>query len=402
MKNIWLINNYSYPPGTSNWRRHYDLLKDFPKEEYNIDVICGSFVHDRKTQLLNKNEKIRVESHSGIKYHILKGMSYKNSLKRIISMIEFMIRVFFYNKKLKNKPDIIYCSCPHPFNGLISLYLSKKYNVPFILEIRDLWPDTWVEMEAMTRRSPVFKIFEYIEKLLYKKADRIIGLMPGIEVFKKKGIQEDKAVWISNGISIEKFDEDIKRIPKYKFDKNKFNFLYTGSIGTANALDIILEAANKLKENTKICFNFVGEGPLKEKYLKYIKQNNLNNIKFYDGVNKEEVPALLKEADCLILPTKKTKLYKYGISPNKLFEYLAAGKIIFLSCETDYDYIESNNCGYTIEPENLQEYLKTIEKIVKLDSREKKEIEKNSRNLAISSFSMEVLGEKLKKLIEES
>ncbi len=402
MKNIWLINNHSYPPGTSNWRRHYDLCKELVKDGYGIDIICGSFVHDRKNQILNKNEKFRVENYSGINYHILNGLSYNGNIKRIISMIEFMIKVFFYEKKIENKPDIIYCSCPHPFNGLISLYLAKKYKVPFLLEIRDLWPDTWVEMGAMTKNNLIYKIFEYIEKLLYKKADKIIGLMPGIEVFKEKGVKEDKAIWISNGIDLTKFDENSQKESKYQFDKNKFNFLYTGSIGTANALEIIFEVAKKIKNDDNIVFNFVGEGPLKNKYLKYVEQNNLSNVKFYNSVEKDEVPALLKEADCLILPTKETGLYKYGISPNKLFEYLAASKIILLSCKTEYDYIQKNGCGLTILPENLEEYLKAMDKIINLSEADRLEIEKNSRKLAEEFFSMKVLSKKLDRVIEET
>lgn len=401
MKNIWLINNYSYPPGTSNWRRHYDLCKELVKENYSVNVICGSFVHDRKNQILEKNEKLRVEKHSGINYHILKGMSYEGSLKRIISMVEFMTKVFFYSKKITNKPDIIYCSCPHPFNGLISLYLSKKYKVPFILEIRDLWPDTWVEMGAMTKRNPIYKIFEYIEKLLYKKADKIIGLMPGIEVFKEKGVKEDKAIWISNGIDLDKFDIDSKKEPKYKFDKNKFNFLYTGSIGIANALDIVMEIANKLKENDKIQFNFIGEGPLKQKYLEYIKENGLKNIKFYDGVAKEEIPAILKEADCLFVSTRKCNLYRYGISFNKVFEYLAASKPIIISYDTKFDIIKQANVGISVPAENEKELYDSFLKMQSISEIEREKYGKNGRNYAKINYDTKVLAIKLKKIIDE-
>ena len=167
MINILLINQHSYPPGRSNWRRHFDLFKNFSKEDYNIDIICGSFIHDRKEEILNKGEKYRLINSEGIKYHVLSGISYKSKIVRMLSMIQFFFKVLFFSKKIKEKPDIIYASSPHPFNGLAGMYLAKKYKCPFILEIRDLWPETWVAMGATTRKSILYKVFAYIEKVLY-------------------------------------------------------------------------------------------------------------------------------------------------------------------------------------------------------------------------------------------
>ena len=107
MINILLINQHSYPPGRSNWRRHFDLFKSFSKEDYNIDIICGSFIHDRKEEILNKGEKYRLINSEGIKYHVLSGISYKSKIVRMLSMIQFFFKVLFFSKKIKEKPDII-------------------------------------------------------------------------------------------------------------------------------------------------------------------------------------------------------------------------------------------------------------------------------------------------------
>lgn len=401
MKNIWLINYYSYPPGTSSWRRHYDLGKELLKYGYNIDIISASFVHDRKKHILNKNEKYRIENHDGLKYHILNGISYSGSLMRIVSMIEFMIKVFFYEKKLKVEPDIIYCSCPHPFNGLISLYLSKKYKSKFILEIRDLWPETWVEMGAVTRKSLIYKIFAWIEKLLYEKADKIITLMPGAFMYiEKLGIPKEKVEWISNGVDLKEFDKNYSKEPIYKFDKNKFNVTYTGSIGIANALDEIFEIAKELKNET-IVFNIIGDGPLKDKYINYCKENNINNVKFYDSVSKNEVPALLKESDTLIVTTKKCNLYKYGISFNKVFEYLAAAKPIIIAYDTEFDLVKEANCGFSISSENKLELLRAIKELLCLPKEKINFFAKNGRKYAENNFDTKNLAKRLNEIMEK-
>lgn len=400
MKNIWLINYYSYPPGTSSWRRHYDLGKELLKYGYNIDIIGGSFVHDRKKHILNKNEKYRIENHEGLRYHILNGISYSGSLMRILSMIEFMIKVFFYEKKLKIKPDIIYCSCPHPFNGLISLYLSKKYKCKFILEIRDLWPETWVEMGAITRKSLIYKFFAWIEKLLYKKADKIITLMPGAFMYiEKLGILKEKVEWVSNGVDLDEFDKNYFKEPVYKFNKNKFNVAYTGSIGISDALDEIFEVAKDLREEN-IMFNIIGDGPLKSKYINYCKENNINNVKFYNPVSKKEIPAILKEADAVIVLTKKSSLYKYGISFNKLYEYLASFKPVIFSGNVYNDIVKISNCGISIEAENKEKLKEACLKIYILPENKRKIFAINGRNYVEKNFTNKILANKLKIILK--
>lgn len=397
-KNIWLINYYSYPPGTSSWRRHFDLGKLLVKDGYSLNIIGGSFVHDRKKHILDKNEKYRIEEYEGVKYHILNGMSYSGNFKRILSMIEFMLKVFFYEKKIQEKPEVIYCSCPHPFNGLISWYLSKKYKAKFILEIRDLWPETWVEMGAITRKSIVYKTFAWIEKFLYRKADKIVTLMPGAFLYiEKLGISKAKVEWISNGVDLEQFDKDFEKEPIYKFDKNKINFLYAGSIGIANALDEIFEVAKLLKEDREIVFNFIGEGPLKEKYIKFCEENKLDNVKFYPVVSKENIPSLLKQADILMTFAKKSNLYKYGISPNKLFEYLASSKPVLFSGEVYNDIIKIANAGISIKPGEVEDLKVAVSKF-KIGNTV--DLGKNGRSYLEENFNNIVLEKKLKKIIE--
>lgn len=400
MKNIWLINNYSYPPGTSNWRRHYDLCKELVKKNYKIEIIGGSFVHDRKKQILQKKEKFRIETYNKINYHILKGISYQGNIKRILSMIEFMVRVFFYTKKISNKPDLIYCSCPHPFNGLISVYLAKKYKVPLILEIRDIWPDTWVALGAIKEKSVIYKIFSYIEKFLYDKADIIIDLMPGIDAIANKGIEKNKIKWLSNGVNLEEFDNDYLKEPKYKFDSKKINVTYTGSIGIANALQSIFEIAKSL-EKEDIVFNLIGDGPLKKEYEEICIKNEIKNVSFYSQVLKNEVPALLKESDILIALSKKTELDKYGVSLNKIFEYLAAKKPILIAYDTEYDIIKEANCGISISAENNEKIKEGLLKLKRLCEVDREKLGENGRKYVEENFTTEILGERLYLIIKE-
>lgn len=403
MKKVWLINYYSYPPGTSNWRRHFDLAKELINKKFQIDIIAGSYVHDRQKHLLDKDEKVRIQNYSGINYHILNGISYRSSIKRIISMIEFMIKVFFYEKEIDNKPDIIYCSCPHPFNGLISLYLSKKYKAKFLLEIRDLWPETWVEMGAISRRSLIYKIFFLIEKKLYVKADKIVTLMPeAYKYIEKLGINKEKVEYISNGIDLEEFDQNVlTETTEIVINKQEFNIFYTGAHGKANCLERVLDVAELLRDNKMIKFHLVGDGPEKNFLNEIVFKKKLDNVKFYSSVRKEKIPSILKKADCLIVVSKKSNLYKYGISFNKIFEYMASKKPIIFSGNVINDIVKESKSGISVEAENSLEIKKAILKIYNLNTQEREILGENGRKYVEENFSTKSLAKKLEKVLGE-
>lgn len=398
MINILLINQHSYPPGRSNWRRHFDLFKNFSKENYNIDVICGSFVHDRKEEILNKGEKYRLINSEGIKYHILSGISYKSKIVRMLSMIQFFFKVLFFSKKIKEKPDIIYASSPHPFNGLAGMYLAKKYKCPFILEIRDLWPETWVAMGATTRKSILYKVFAYIEKVLYKNADKIVTLTANKDYYTSIGVDEKKVEIVSNGVDLEKYDSLIKEESPVKFLKNKFNILYTGAHGTANCLEFILEVAKSIK-NDNIIFNFIGEGEKKAELIKKAKEYNLKNVEFYPPINKNFIPSTLKNGDAMILPVRDEPLYKYGISPNKMYEYFASAKPIIFSGNVANDMVKDANGGISVEAENIEKIKEAILSLYSMSKDEREVLGKNGRRYVEENYDTKVLSKKIEKII---
>ena len=398
MINIWLINQHSYPPGRSNWRRHFDLFKNFSKESYNIDVICGSFVHDRKEKILNKNEKYRLVNSEGIKYHILSGISYKSNVIRMLSMIQFFFKVLFFSKKLENRPNIIYASSPHPFNGLAGMYLARKYKCPFILEIRDLWPETWVAMGATTKKSILYKVFAYIEKVLYKNADKIVTLTANKDYYTSVGVDEKKVEIVSNGVDLAKYDSLLGEESPIKFSENKFNILYTGAHGTANCLEFILEVA-KLIKNDEIIFNFIGEGEKKEELIKKVEDYKLKNVRFYSPINKNSIPSTLKNGDAMILPVRNEPLYKYGISPNKMYEYFASSKPIIFSGNVANDMVKEANAGISVEAENIEKIKEAVLSLYNMSNEEREILGKNGRNYVEENYDTKVLAKKVEKII---
>ena len=401
-KNIWLINQYSYPPGKSGWRRHFDLFRCFDKNKYNVDIVCGSFLHNSKNQhILEDNEKEGTIEAEGIKYHILRVMSYSKHIDRLIAMVQFFFKVIFFSKKLlkESKPDIIVASSPHPFNGLAGMYLAKKYKCPFIVEIRDLWPETWVAMGATTRKSIIYNVFAYIEKKLYKNANKIMTLTANKDYYTSIGVDEKKVEIVSNGVDLESYDSNLReyRTPLI-FSRDKFNILYTGSHAQGDSLDILIKVAKSLL-NERIEFHLVGEGVAKNELKKLVQNYNLDNVKFYDAIKKYEIPSLLKESDALVMLLRDIPLYKYGMSPNKMYEYFASGKPIIFSGNVANDMVKEANAGISVQAENIEKIKEAVLFLYNMPKEEREILGKNGRKYVEENYDTRVLSKKVERII---
>lgn len=399
MKNndVWIINYYTYPPGISTGTRHYDFSKELVKKGYRVDIFHSSFVFSSRRQ--QKEEINEVEK---VRFHKIKNNGYNSNVSRIISEVKFMFSVLKETKKLK-KPNVIIGSSGGLFNGLTAYILSKRYNSKFIFEIRDIWPETWVEMGAVSRKSPIYLVFRLLEIFLYKKADKIIALLPGMyKHLERSKINKNKIKWISNGVDLNKFDRNqLKSESPIELNKEKFNILYTGAIGRANILHNLVEVSQKLNINNKenIIINIVGRGPLEEELKNSSK--DISNIIFKGSVEKSQVPNLLQKADALIIPTQKGNLYKYGISPNKTFEYLASKKPIIFSGNVLNDFVKDGKCGISVDAEDIDAIYNAIIKLYNMSKEERNQLGKNGRKYVEENFNIPILAEKLDKLIQE-
>ena len=253
-------------------------------------------------------------------------------------MISYGIRILKVAKKFE-KPDVIIGSSVHPFAVIAAWWLARQYKAKFIFEVRDLWPQTPIEMGVIKANGIPAKLLYNWEKFMYKRAEKIIILMPNAkEYIKKYNINPQKIIWICNGVNLEQFDnaepiepssENIKDFIKYR---DKFKVIYIGAHGPANGLENVVNTATLLsKKSPDIHFFLVGDGIEKKKLIQKAKENNMDNITFLNAVPKLQVPSILQKADLLLICWRNLKLYKYGISPNKLFDYLASKRPIIMS-----------------------------------------------------------------------
>lgn len=405
-KIIWILNHHAETPKIGTGTRHYDFAQELIKRGYKVTMFASSHIHYTDINLLDENEEFKIIDEDGIEWVWIKTISYNsNGIRRILGMMQYYFKVLKISQKLK-APNVVIGSAVHLLACLAAYRLSKRYRIRFISEIRDLWPETLIQMGRLKRNSLISKSMNILEDYIYKKSDNIVITAPGMkEYIQDRGIDPSKIVYINNGLDTQLFDKrynsSYKEDEKCKLRDDKFNIVYTGAHGLANDLETSIEAAKILQDKgyNDIKFTFFGEGPLKNKMVKKANLLGLKNVNFRGFVPKYCVPKILKNADSLIVMLKDLTLYKYGMSMNKVFEYLYSGTPIVFAVNVPNDYIEETGDGYSISPENPEEMAEAIIKLYKL-SREERDIMGIKGKLFVKeNFDIPILVDKLEEII---
>ena len=397
-KNIWIINQYCGSPYHGMNFRSYYLAREFVNRGNSVTVFSGSyshlFVNPPVTTGLFTDENI-----DGVDFVWVKTPRYSSSksVGRIINMLVFMINLFFYNIFRSPKPDTIIISSLSLFPVLNAYIWSRIFKVNFIFEVRDLWPLTLIESARVTKRNPFVMLLSWFERFGYNKARYVVSVLPHAHDYMvSKGMRPDKFKYIPNGISTEEMAKQ-KDIDSYIIDaipKNKFIVGYAGTLGIVNALEFLLKAAFKLRTDSDIHFVLVGNGGERDRLRAYCEKNYLENVSFLSAVPKVKVQSLLQYFDVCFIGGYNNRLYKYGISPNKLFDYMYAGKPILHSFSIENNIVSEVGCGISVEAEKPHAIADAILRFTRMDKRELEEMGDRGRAYVVKHHSYSYLAER--------
>lgn len=407
---VWIFNHYAISPDMAGGTRHYDLARELVGRGYEVTIFASGFDHvTHKYVKIKKGEGFRVEEHSGVRFVWLETSPYQgNDWRRVLNMLSYGFSLLRHNKNFE-KPDLIIGSSMHPVAPLAGWWLARKYRARFVFEVRDLWPQTAVDMGAMNRNGLMARLLYAWEKFMYQKAERIIVLLPKAgEYIAGRGIRPEKIVWIPNGVNLKRFDNGKSLDPSsqaaeaFAEQEDKFKVVYAGAHGPANGLDTVVEAAALMSRvDPEVHFFLIGDGPEKGRLMQLARERFLSNITFLDPVPKNKVGAVLRESDLLLHCLKTMEVLKYGVSPNKLYDYLASGRPVIMVSNASNQVIKEAGAGLAVEPDSSEALVQGILQIKKMPPEERNRLGINGRSYVERHHSMEVLGEKLARLIEE-
>ena len=399
-KTIWIINDYAGSAYHGMEFRNYYFAKEWVKKGYEVYIITASYMHLFKN-LPKIENSFTFEKIDGINYLWVKVINYGESTnkKRVLKWVEFASKLFFLPLSKMKKPDVIIASPMAPFLVIPAYRLAKKFTAKFIYEVKDIWPLSIIELGNISPNHPLIKMMSWCEKFAITKADYVVSSLQNYDEHLKNDLGINKNfVWINNGISLDDMKQ-IEPLPKEienKVLKDKFIVGYTGTIGIANALEYLLESAKLLQSYEDIHFIIVGDGKEKEN----LKQKyNLNNVTFINPIKKQQVQSMLKLFDVCYIGLKKENLFKYGVSPNKLFDYMYSAKpIVYAINSGKNNIVNVSKCGISVEAENPKEISKAILEIYNMDKNKREKLGQNGKKYVLEHFTYEKLAQKFEEL----
>lgn len=396
-KSVWIINQYASTLDVGFGGRSYFLAEELAKRGHDVNVFASNSWNLFHNQQQFKG-KYHVSMTEPFRFTWFKGIKYTNShsIKRIINWLIFSFKVLIYGLQSKEKPDVIICSVQPLFYWPVCWVLARKFKAKLITDVRDIWPLTLIKLGGFSNFHPLVMLLNIIENWSYKYSDLIISPIRYLDQhIADKGVKGKPFHFIANGFK--PTNSKMKEL-EVKLPPSKFTVMYCGTVGLANALHTLVEAAELVKQQD-ICIVIIGEGGKKEDLVLKAKEKNLSNVHFMPAMPRNDVQEMMKKADALYIGALDTDLYKYGVSPNKLFEYFNAKRPVLFSINSDFQPVEEANSGIVLPPEYPLKLAEAMVELSKKTPKQREKLGKNGYEYAQEHFTYEKIADKLERLL---
>lgn len=398
---LWMINHHASHPSESNLR-HFMLAHYLLDHGWTTTILASSIRHPTGLTRFPSQGGVIRETGDGVDFAWLPGPEYKGSrIKRVANMLHFTFQLLLpRTTRSLTPPTAILGSTVHPLAAWGAMRLAKRYRVPFIFEIRDLWPETLIELGGIRRRGLLAKALRHLEHKLCKEAVAVVTTMPlAYKYLETSGVPREKVHWISNGVDIRAFRNSLAEAPQPHEQSPRFNFTYFGSLGIANAVHLLVEGFKGSKAASTCTLNIVGGGPDLHR-LETLADGHEDSIRIHGPVPKQQIPRFASAADCLVVAVQDSPLYNYGLSLNKLFEYMAAEKpILFAGTSAENPAVLS---GGSINPNTtVDEIAKAYDEILSMSETQLQDFGAKNLHYVSEHFDYPALTKRLASLLDE-
>ncbi|MGL4396201.1 MAG: glycosyltransferase family 4 protein [Hyphomicrobium sp.] len=397
MKHVWLLNHYAQEPGSPGGTRHYALAKALTAHGWRMSIIAASTEHKTRRQRLADGETSRLQMVDGVPFLWLKARLYAgNGADRVRNMMDYTARVLqARNTAALDRPDAIIGSSVHPFAAWAGRRLARRFKVPFLFEVRDLWPQTLIDMGRLKSSSPAAYAMRRLELSLANDAARLIVLMPSADTYyAAHGVDVGKIVWIPNGADLSLFPEPAPPAPH----DDVFTLMYFGAHGEANGLDTLLDAMKLVAARNltpRIRLRLIGDGPEKARLMARAAGDAMSCVTFEDAVPRHEIPPLAASADAFVFHLLDLPVFKYGISSNKLFDFMAAGRPIVFACGSSNNPVAQAEAGITVPPMDAARMADAIARLAAMPPDQRHRMGLSGRRHVEQNYAVETLAKTL-------
>ncbi len=384
--------------------RPYYFAREWVRLGHKVQIVASAQSHVRARQPHLTDLSRLDETIDGIGYAWFKAPDYSgNGIKRVWNMFSFISRLYREGSMLVQfcKPDVVIASSTYPMDIWPAQRIAKMSGAKLVFEVHDLWPLSPIELGGISKCHPFIIMVQAAEDYAYRHADVVISMLPNVrEYMESRGMASHKLHIVPNGVDPDEWQADspdlqgkAKEILPAIRAQGLHIIGYAGTHGVANALDTFLDAA-KLMRAKNVDFVLGGGGPNKADLQQRALNDRLKNVWFIDPVNKPQIPSLLQWFDIAYIGWRRQPLYRFGIAPNKLMDYMMAGRPVLHAVEAGNDPVSEAGCGLTVKPEDPEAIAHGICSLLGFDETERKVMGERGRAYVIKNHSYPVLAKK--------
>ena len=384
--NILYLNHYAGAPALGMEYRPYYLAREWTRLGHRVQMVACATSHVRATAPTHRDHPINAPTHQdidGIDYHWFPGPAYQgNGLGRVKNIWAFLRQVWRAAPRIATqfRPDVVIASSTYPMDIWVARRLARLARAKLVFEVHDLWPLSPIELSGMSPKHPFILLCQKAEDDAYRDADVVVSMLPKVhDHMASRGLDLKKLHIVPNGITL---DEWTGELPPLRADvaaavaqgraRSATVVGYAGSMGLPNALDTLLDAMRSLQtQGAPIALVMVGGGHERERLAERVRAEGLANVQMLPPIPKAQIPSFLTEIDIAYIGWQRVPIYRFGIAPNKLMDYMMAGCAVLHSVEAGNDPVAEAGCGLTVAPESADAVADGLQRMAALTTTER-------------------------------
>lgn len=401
---IWYVHPYAGGPGVGRYWRPYYFSKLWNQAGHKSVVISAGYHH-----LLEPDQRRSGScTIQGAEYAYVPTLRYLgNGIGRMLSMLVFSLMLLPFCMLLavkRGRPDVVIYSSPHPFGVATCWLAARMLRAKFVFEVRDIWPLSLVELGGLAPSNPLVRVTGWIERFAYGRADKVVSLLPCAEShMAQKGLRAGKFLWVPNGVdsgdiqpgASDLSNEFLQHVRSLR-DKGTFVVMYAGAHGEPNALEGLVRSAAMLKQqNANVKIILVGKGERKAELEAIAVAEESGLVDFFGQQPKEVIMEALKLASAGYISLKSEPIFRFGVSPNKLWDYMLVALPVIFACHAGNDPVGDNRCGISADPESAESIADAILQLTRLSVGERVEMGIRGRDAVLQHYTYERLANNL-------
>ncbi len=396
---LLLINHYAGSPKHGMEFRPFYLAREWVRAGHQALILGASYSHVRTTQ-----PEPGFAQFQGVHYHFYDTPTYEgNGVGRVKNIWSFCRQVWKDADILAREfqPDVVIASSTYPMDIWVARRIARQARAKLVYEVHDLWPLSPIELSGMSPRHPFAMLCQKAENDAYRDADVVVSMLPKVHAhMAAHGLDLKKLHIVPNGITLDEWEADGEPLdPALQAHlatqraAGRTLVGYAGSMGEPNALDVLLDAAQRLKDQP-MAFVLVGGGHLREALQARVRDQGLSNVAMFPAIPKGQIPSLLRGFDIAYIGWQRTPIYRFGIAPNKLMDYMMAQRPVLHSVEAGNDPVAEAGAGLTVAPEDPQAVADGLLALAAIDPAERAAMGRRGREFVLQHHTYPVLAQR--------